>query len=70
MNDAKHIGLDGHQATVSVAVLDSTGKLADRGCRLVICESALSLRLRKIFGLAAKAGAFTKKYSTELLQHA
>ena len=27
MNDAKYIGLDVHQATVSVAVLDSTGKL-------------------------------------------
>jgi len=27
MNDAKYIGLDVHQATVSAAVLDSTGKL-------------------------------------------
>ena len=27
MNDAKYIGLDVHQATISVAVLDSTGKL-------------------------------------------
>jgi transposase len=27
MNDAKHIGLDVHQATISVAVLDSAGKL-------------------------------------------
>ena len=28
MNDAKYIGLDVHQATISAAVLDSTGKLA------------------------------------------
>jgi hypothetical protein len=27
MNDAKYIGLDVHQATISVAALDSTGKL-------------------------------------------
>jgi hypothetical protein len=27
MNDAKYIGLDVHQATISVAVLDCTGKL-------------------------------------------
>jgi len=27
MNDAKHRGLDVHQATSSAAVLDSTGKL-------------------------------------------
>jgi hypothetical protein len=28
MNDTKYIGLDVHQATISAAVLDSTGKLA------------------------------------------
>jgi hypothetical protein len=28
MNDAKYIGLDVHQATISMAVLDSAGKLA------------------------------------------
>src|SRR5713101_7874177 len=28
MNDAKHIGLDVHHATISATVLDSTGKLA------------------------------------------
>ena len=27
MNSVKYIGLDVHQATISVAVLDSTGKL-------------------------------------------
>ena len=27
MNQAKYIGMDVHQATISVAVMDSTGKL-------------------------------------------
>ncbi len=27
MNDAKYIGMDVHQATISVAILDSAGKL-------------------------------------------
>ena len=27
MNQAKYIGMDAHQATISVAVMDSTGKL-------------------------------------------
>jgi hypothetical protein len=27
MNDTKHIGLDVHQATISAAILDGTGKL-------------------------------------------
>ena len=31
MNDAKYIGLDVHQATISVAVLDSSGKLLMEG---------------------------------------
>lgn len=30
MNDAKYIGLDVHQATISVAVLDSAGKSRER----------------------------------------
>ena len=34
MNDAKYIGLDVHQATISAAILDSTGKL--------VMESVLS----------------------------
>jgi hypothetical protein len=33
MNDAKYIGLDVHQATISVAVLDSAGKLAMEAIR-------------------------------------
>ena len=31
MNGAKYIGLDVHQATISVAILDSAGKLAYTG---------------------------------------
>jgi hypothetical protein len=35
MNDAKYIGLDVHQATISVAVLDSAGKpQTDGKCEL------------------------------------
>jgi hypothetical protein len=30
MNDAKYIGLDVHQATISVAVLDAAGNLVMR----------------------------------------
>jgi hypothetical protein len=33
MNDAKYIGLDVHQATISAAVLDSTGKLVIESVR-------------------------------------
>jgi hypothetical protein len=29
MNDAKYIGLDVHPATISVAILDSAGKLVE-----------------------------------------
>jgi hypothetical protein len=40
MNSEKYIGLDVHQATISIAVMDSTGKvvmesiLAARGARI------------------------------------
>jgi hypothetical protein len=35
MNDAKYIGLDVHQATISVAVRDCTGKLVTAAAALV-----------------------------------
>jgi hypothetical protein len=35
MNDAKYIGLDVHQATISVAVLNSSGKLGLPDNRLI-----------------------------------
>ncbi|HXN51220.1 MAG TPA: hypothetical protein VN943_04725 [Candidatus Acidoferrum sp.] len=39
MNDAKYIGLDVHQATISATVLDSTGKLpVPHACALQACE--------------------------------
>ena|SRR5713226_4706830 len=40
MNDAKYIGLDVHQATISAAVLDSTGK--------VLMESVLETKAATI----------------------
>ena len=38
MNDAKYIGLDVHQATISATVLDSTGKLVME-CSILETES-------------------------------
>jgi len=40
MNSGKYIGLDVHQATISVAVLDSTGKLQSRDHSGVLCGIA------------------------------
>ncbi len=47
MNDAKYIGLDVHQATISAAVLDSTGKLAMEA----ILETKAETILQFIHGL-------------------
>ena len=47
MNDAKYIGLDVHQATISVAVLDSTGKLVMEA----ILETKAETILQFIHGL-------------------
>lgn len=47
MNDAKYIGLDVHQATISAAVLDSTGKLVMES----ILETKAATILRFIHGL-------------------
>jgi hypothetical protein len=47
MNDAKYIGLDVHQATISAAVLDSTGKLLMEG----ILEMKATTILQFIQGL-------------------
>src|ERR1700675_4496915 len=41
MNDAKYIGLDVHQATISVAVLDSAGKLVMEAILETKCETIL-----------------------------
>ncbi len=48
MNDAKYIGLDVHQATISVAVLDSTGKLVMEA----ILETKAATILQFIHGLS------------------
>ena len=47
MNDAKYIGLDVHQATISVAILDSTGKLVMEA----ILETKSATILQFIHGL-------------------
>ena len=47
MNDAKYIGLDVHQATISAAVLDSTGKLVME----CVLETKASTILQFIHGL-------------------
>jgi transposase len=47
MNDAKYIGLDVHQATISAAVLDSTGKLVMES----ILETKAATILQFIHGL-------------------
>jgi Transposase len=47
MNDAKYIGLDVHQATISAAVLDSTGKLVME----CVLETKASIILQFIHGL-------------------
>ena len=47
MNDAKYIGLDVHQATISEAVVDSTGKLATES----ILETKAATVLQFIQGL-------------------
>src|ERR1700722_11644494 len=43
MNDAKYIGLDVHQATISVAVLDSAGKLGMEAILETKAEAILQL---------------------------
>src|SRR5207245_11130843 len=48
MNDAKYIGLDVHQATISAAVLDSTGKLVMES----ILETKAATILQFIHGLS------------------
>ncbi len=48
MNDAKYIGLDVHQATISAAVLDSAGKLV---MEAVLEAKAETVVLQFIHGL-------------------
>ena len=49
MNSEKYIGLDVHQATISVAVLDSSGKL--------VMESILKTKAATILEFLADAGS-------------
>src|ERR1700676_5019919 len=47
LNDVKYIGLDVHQATISAAVLDSTGKLLMES----IVETKAATILQFVYGL-------------------
>ena len=49
MNDAKYIGLDVHQATISATVLDSTGKLVMES----VLETKVATILQFLLGCAA-----------------
>ena len=49
MNDAKYIGLDSHQAAISVAILDSSGKL--------VMEAILETKTATILSLSMACGA-------------
>jgi hypothetical protein len=49
MNDAKYIGLDVHQATISAAVLDSAGKLVMEAILETKAETILQF-LRGLLG--------------------
>jgi len=46
MNDAKYIGLDVHQATISVAVRDSAGKLLIEAILETKAETILQFLMR------------------------
>jgi len=58
MNDAKYIGLDVHQATISVAILDSAGKLVMEA----ILETKTSTILEFIHGLRGTDRDVTEAY--------
>ena len=59
MNSEKYIGLDVHQATISVAVLDSTGKL--------VMESILETKAATILEfLAGLRGTLSVTFEKEL----
>ena len=53
MNDAKYIGLDVHQATISVTVLDSTGKLVMEAILETKAETILAF-IRGLRGLVVR----------------
>ena len=55
MNDAKYIGLDVHQATVSVAILDSAGKLMMEAYPRSAGQFACDLRRRNLCRVVARS---------------
>ena len=61
MNDTKYIGLDVHQATISVAVLDSAGKLVMEAILETKAETILQFihGLRGVVARSAEAACCT-----------
>ena len=57
MNSEKYIGLDVHQATISVAVMDSNGKLVMES----ILETKAATILQFFAGLRGRYGDLSKK---------
>ena len=57
MNDEKYIGLDVHQATIAVAVMDSTGKLVMES----ILETKAATILKFFAGLRTESGSMLCK---------
>ena len=60
MDSAKYIGLDVHQATISAAVLDSTGKLVMKS----ILEAKVATVLQFLQGLRGSLHVTLKKEHT------
>ena len=60
MNETKYIGLDVHQATISAAVLDSTGKLVMEA----ILETKAETILQFLRGLRDERNLDNEKQST------
>jgi hypothetical protein len=63
MNDAKYIGLDVHQATISGAVLDSAGKLVVEA----VIETKAEMILQFIHGLRGVVAHLLKPHVTQAL---
>ena len=62
MNEAKYIGLDVHQATISVAILDSAGQLVME----VILETKAETIRQLVRGLGRLNGGHRRRSATSL----
>ena len=62
MNDAKYIGLDVHQATISVAVLDSAGTLVMEAILKTKAETILQF-IHGLRGVVARSAQAPRRAS-------